>query len=75
MLPFLLPLTDGKQFDGVYWMKQLTSEQSHHMSDTNETSEILKSPRLPTKKSLQLYQGHSGHICELVLSSKNKLCK
>ncbi|KAI4547338.1 hypothetical protein MG293_003893 [Ovis ammon polii] len=56
-------LPDGKQFDGVYWMKQLPSEQSHHMSDTNETSEILKSPRLPTKKSLHLYQGHSGHIC------------
>lgn len=56
-------------------MKQLPSEQSHHMSDTNETGEIFKSPRLPPRKSLHLYQGHSGHVCELVLSSKNRLCK
>lgn len=27
-------------------MKQLPSEQSRHMSDTNETGEIFKSPRL-----------------------------
>lgn len=38
--------TDGKQFDGVYWLKQLPSEQSRHVSDTNETGEIFKSPRL-----------------------------
>ncbi|KAG5211233.1 hypothetical protein JEQ12_013662 [Ovis aries] len=61
---------DGKQFDGVFWMKQLPSEQSHHMSDTNETSEILKSPRLPTKKSLHLYQGHSGHIYKILVLKK-----
>lgn len=65
----------GSSLMGVYWMKQLPSEQSHHMSDANETSEIFKSPRLPPKKSLHLYQGHSGHVCELVLSSENRLCK
>ncbi|MXQ87796.1 hypothetical protein E5288_WYG018087 [Bos mutus] len=63
-------LPDGKQFDGVYWMKQLPSEQSHHMSDTNETGEIFKSPRLPPKKSLHLYQGHSGHVYKILVLKK-----
>lgn len=40
------PLTDGKQFEEVYWMKQPPSEQSRDMSDVNETGEIFKSPGL-----------------------------
>lgn len=38
--------TDGKQCAGACWMKQLPSEQPRHVSDTNETCEIFKSPRL-----------------------------
>ncbi|TKC36181.1 hypothetical protein EI555_006580 [Monodon monoceros] len=33
---FILKLFDAKQFDGVYRMKQLPSDQSRHMSDATE---------------------------------------